>query len=153
MKNFKIVFAKIIPYILPISLIILSITFSVIIIFISVNRALTPLEGSLFQFVILGLSLAGSYYIGKLSSKKMAIEIIKPHARSSFRRLLSLYKSLSRVAILVQDADKTVETKLEKIDSIIIEQIATADDALEDWKDIIPDEVEDILNKIKKSER
>lgn len=32
---------------------------------------------------------------------------------------------------------------------MVTEQIATADDALEDWRDLIPDDVEEIMERIK----
>ena len=31
-----------------------------------------------------------------------------------------------------------------KLEAIVIEQLATADDALEDWNDIVPDEVSEL---------
>ena len=33
---------------------------------------------------------------------------------------------------------------LAKLDAIVAEQLATADDALEDWRDIVPEDVEEL---------
>ena len=35
-----------------------------------------------------------------------------------------------------------------KIEVIVIEQLATADDALEDWRDIVPEEVDELSRKL-----
>ena len=113
------------------------------------QRVLTTIESVLLQLFSLSAGLVGSYIFGKQSSRKAAKEIIKPHARSAFRRLLSLFKSLSRVAQEIQDFQNAhvINEKfvMARIDAIVIEQLATADDALEDWRDIVPEEVEEIL--------
>ena len=33
---------------------------------------------------------------------------------------------------------------LARLEAIVIEQLATADDALEDWRDIVPEDVEEL---------
>ena len=58
-------------------------------IYISSARSLTSLENTLLQFFALLFGLVGSYFIGKNSAKDAAYEIIKPHAKSVFRRLIS----------------------------------------------------------------
>ena len=67
-------------------------------VYTSSQRDLTGLENTLLQAFALGLGLIGSFIFGKQSAKEAARELIKPHARSAFRRLISLYESLSRVA-------------------------------------------------------
>lgn len=37
---------------------------------------------------------------------------------------------------------------LDKLESLVIEQIATANDALEDWRDIVPEDVEELRAKL-----
>lgn len=114
-------------------------------------RDLTALENTLLQVFSIGLGLIGSFIIGREGSKEAAIDLIKPHARSAFRRVLSLYNSLSRLATAIElqkeqlSSNKAALHSLEKLQGIVIEQISTADDALEDWKDIIPEE----LRKVK----
>ena len=81
--------------------------------------------------------------------REAAKEIIKPHARSAFRRLLSLYQSLSRVATTIessQNFESPVENQvtLAKLETIVVEQLASADDAIEEWKDIVPEDVEEL---------
>jgi hypothetical protein len=113
-------------------------------------RDLTGLENVLLQVFSLGIGLIGSYVLGRESAREAAREFVKPHARSAFRRLLSLYRSLSRLALAIQAArpinksDPMTSSILDKLEGIVIEQIATADDALEDWRDIVPEDVQEL---------
>ena len=70
--------------------------------------------------------------------------MVEPHARSAFRRLISLYQSLSRVATIIEEEGNGDATKIEIVKAIVIEQIATANDALADWHDIVPESVEEL---------
>lgn len=119
---------------------------SVVFIAVSTFRDLSALENTFFQVFALGIGLVGSYIMGQDSAANAGREIIKPHARSAFRRLVSLTKSLSR---LVQTIDTIRATRvyseqtltvLDRLEGIVIEQISTAADALEDWRDVLPDE-------------
>jgi len=142
-----------IKYILPAILIIVALIIMAMFIYISSTRELSTIENTLFQVFIFGLGVQGSYIIGKLSENKTAFEIIKPHAKSSFRRIHALFLSLSRLLYAIEDSrkenssDKTAV--IDKLEAIIIEKVATADDALEDWRDIVQDEVEEVLNRFK----
>ena len=113
------------------------------------TRTLTGLESVILQFFSLMAGLVGSFFFGRQSAREAARELIKPHARSAFRRLLSLYQSLSRVATTIessQNFESPVENQvtLAKLEAIVVEQLASADDAIEDWKDIVPEDVKDL---------
>lgn len=119
--------------------------------YIATQRTLTSLEGTLLQSFALIVGLVGSFIFGRRSATDAAKEIIKPHARSAFRRLMSLYESLSRVANEVaasQSAGVNSEVALARLEAIVIEQLATADDALEDWSDIVPEDVAELRIKL-----
>jgi len=140
--------------VLPMILVLISIALSLYFVHVAVSRSLTDLEGVLLQFICLSLGIAGSFIIGKYSAQKAALELIRPHARSAFRRLISLYKSLSSVNELARANDsKPTDQKmaLAQISAIVSQQIGTADDALEDWIDIVPEEVEELKQKHKSS--
>jgi len=132
----------------------LSIGTSVLFIIIASLRDLTGLENTLLQVISLGLGLIGSYILGRESSKEMANELVKPHAKSAFRRLLSLYNSISRLGVAIQNSQSTLipgdstSLVLDKLQAMVIEQISTADDALEDWKDILPEELEKLKSSV-----
>ena len=112
-------------------------------VYLSTIRTLTNLENILFQFFVLGIGLTGSFIFGRRSASAAAREVIRPHARSAFRRLISLYKGLSRVAITIEGNEED-NVKLKIIEAIVVDQMFTADDALEDWRDVIPEAVAEI---------
>jgi len=131
-----------------------AVTFSLI----ASKRSLTNLEAVLLQSISLGTGLIGSFIFGRQSTRKAAIELVKPHARSAFRRLWSLYQSLSRLAEVAQSAKFSGDSQhdgknsveyIPIIEAIISEQLATADDALEDWRDLIPEDIEELEKRIK----
>ncbi len=82
--------------------------------------------------------------MGRRISRENFKEMIEPHARSAFRRLMSLYSSLSRVAKIIESEElRDDETKIVAIQAIVQQQIETADDALADWQEIVPKIVEE----------
>src|SRR5579872_2881629 len=92
-------------------LIAISIATSAFCVFISSGRPLSPLEGTLLQAFSLLAGLAGSYLFGLSSAKAAAKDMITPHARSSFRRVWSLYMSLSRLASAIDQARNSMKDK------------------------------------------
>lgn len=132
--------------------IVLALVFLIIVffyIYISSSRNLSDLENVLLILFTLIVGLVGSFFFGRYSARKAAKEIIKPHARSAFRRLQSLYKSLSRVAkisgtSLESTSPEDHKLALLRLESIATEQIAAANDALDDWRDIVPEDVEEL---------
>ena len=141
---------KLSEYIAPVLLILASIVILGIFSYVSTIRILTGFEWMIVQIFALVVGLCGSFIFGRQSAIKAGREIIKPHARSAFRRLLSLYDSISRVAniIAMSKSPEDSHGTLEKIEVIVIEQLATADDALEDWRDIVPEEVDELSRKL-----
>lgn len=138
---------------LPYSLVFLSLLVGGIFAYTATMRTLTSLESVLLQLFTWVAGLMGSFLIGRRSVTEAAREIIKPHARSAFRRLLSLYSSLSRAGIVIrnsQELDGADDHRiaLGKLEMIVIEQLATADDALDDWHDIVPEDVAELRKKL-----
>ncbi len=117
------------------------------------TRNYTNLESYFLQICVALIGIAVSFYSARLSVREAAREIIKPHARSAFRRLLSLYRSISEVGRIIElsrnaeslDSDKVI---LAELKGIVFWKLVTADDALEDWKDIVPDEVKELDRKL-----
>jgi len=134
-------------------LIIFSIGITIFFLITAGKRDLSSLENTLLQIFILATSLSGSYIFGKKSSQASAIEVIKPHARSAFRRVSSLYSSLLRLAKTFDEEIRiSVDSSLlKRFRAIIIEQIYTTIDALEDWRDIVPEDVEEIEQRFKEN--
>jgi hypothetical protein len=121
---------------------------------VAASRQVTGMEGALFQTLSLGLGLVGSWLFGRQSARVAARELIKPHARSAFRRLVSLYGGLSRLAAMLDSARRSrtpgseCGAVLEKLAAVVEEHIMTADDAMEDWRDIAPEDVEALRQQI-----
>ena len=143
MKNTK--------YIVPV-LIGLGILALIILVYIAATQELSSLGRVLLQIILLAISSAISLFAGQKSAREAAGEILKLHARSAFRRLLSLYQSLSRAATVIESAqssksDENYQVILARLEEIVTEQLATADDALEGWNDIVPEDMEKLLNQ------
>ena len=121
-------------------------------IFIAATRSMTTLENIFLQVLSLLIGVGVSLFVSRQSAEETAREIIKPHARSAFRRLRSLYESLSRAATEIRSLDRSESLDdyrviLAKLDAIVTEQLTTADDALEDWRDIVPEDVQELKQK------
>lgn len=142
---------KRLPKRLPSLLIGSGVVIAVISVGVASYRDLTSLENTLLWALALGLGLIGSYNLGNQSAEEAGRAIIKPHARSAFRRLMSLYESLSRVGkeIEASKENQSETITIAKLESIVLEQLATADDALEDWRDIVPEEVEELRKRLR----
>ena len=108
----------------------------------------TPFEAGSLQLLILLTGLWGTYILGRKSALQAARDMIRPHARSAFRRVLALYDSLIRLSSRIEDmkANKS-SSQLELVQALVDEQIRTGKDAIEDWKDIVPEEVAEIEKK------
>jgi hypothetical protein len=79
-----------------------SIVVSVVFIWASSSRSLSTLENTLFQTFALGIGLAGSFIYGKDSSRNAARALIRPVARSAFRRLMTIYRGLAQLNIDIE---------------------------------------------------
>ncbi|MCK4392965.1 hypothetical protein KAX17_08675 [Candidatus Bipolaricaulota bacterium] len=140
-------------------LVLVAIIVAVIFVIFAAIRPFTQLEVVLLQLFTLASGLMGSFLLGKQSAESAAREIIKPYARPAFRRVLSLYMSLSRLARTIKSArlssgsDDGRGPVLDKLKAIVTEQIATADDAMEDWRDIIPEDVEELQKRLRNVKR
>lgn len=140
-------------WILAALLVFIAIGIAIFVVYVTTTRALTAVEGILWQVFVLTTGLAGSFIFGRQSAKEAAKEMIKPHARSAFRRLVSLYESLSRASTVIEltessESSEDIRVTIAKLDAIVTEQLSTADDALEDWRDIVPEDVEELKQKL-----
>ena len=74
-----------------------------------------------------------------------ARETVRLHARPAFRTVLILYESLSRLSLEIHRSNEdNPDVRLEGIESVVNEQIEIGRSALEDWRDIVPEDVEEI---------
>ena len=143
---------KSIKYIVPVSIILGALTLLALlgfIVYVAAKRDLTSMESVLLQIISLAIGVGASFFFGRWSVREAA----KPHAQSAFRRLLSLYESLSRTANAIESAqnsksDEDYQVLLARLEEIVSYQLMTADDALEDWNDIVPEDVKELEQKL-----
>ncbi len=117
------------------------------------DRPLTDLENILFQIIFLAVGCSVSFFVGQKSVEKAAKEVIKPHARSAFRRLIFLFLTLRRAAAAIEsvqhsESPENYQVMLARLEEIVTAQLMTADDALADWDDIVPEDVEELKQKL-----
>ena len=135
-------------------LIFISVMLMLLFAYTATERDLTEVEAIVLQFLTLLAGIGGSFIFGRKSSKESIRETIEPHARSAFRRLISLYRSISHVAAIIEsEAPRDDASKLDIIRAIVVEQIATADDALADWQDVVPEAVEEMRREMRIAEQ
>lgn len=131
-----------------------SVAIAIAFVVVAAHRDLSSLENVLLQVMSLGLGLFGSYILGEASARDNAFEIVKPHARSAFRRVLSLYQSLSRLLRIMNNDKAKIQGNseavliIEKFESIVFEQLATSGDSLEDWSDLVPEEIAALRSQV-----
>ena len=124
-------------------------------VFVTLNlfRGLSSVESAMFQILIAGAGLFGSYTFGKNAAKDGALDVVRPHARAAFRRVTALYSSLYRLSATIEDLKQEgPDHRLDLIQALVNEQIRTGQDAIEDWRDIVPDEVEEIERRSARNE-
>ena len=115
---------------------------------VSSMRDLSQLETILFQVVTLATGLLASYRFGRNAARDAAYEVIRPHARSALRRILSLRDSLFRLSDRIEEfKEEGPDYRLDVIQAIIVEQIPLGGSAVEDWRDIIEDDVEEVVQR------
>ena len=116
-------------------------------------RSVSPVENALFQILISATGLLGSYLFGKSSARAGALDVVRPHARAAFRRVTTLYNGLYRLSIRIEELkERGPDDRLDLVQALVDEQIATGQDAIEDWRDIVPAEVEEIERRSARDE-
>lgn len=134
-------------YVTPTLLICMSVAGFIIFAYVATERPLSSLEGVFLQALFAVTGFTSTFMLGRQSAREAAAELVKPHARSAFRRLLSQYQSLHRMAAIIAESESSEMSdreKLARLEEIAITQISTADHALEDWEDIVPEDVAEL---------
>ena len=131
---------------IPLLIVAGAIALAVVMVNVSAERELSTLELILWQVVSLLLGLSGSYWFGRNAARDSARDVIRPHARSAVRSLLALRDSLRALSHRIEDyQDEDADYRLEVIQAIVEEQMPVSDSAIEDWRDITPEDVAEII--------
>jgi hypothetical protein len=129
------------------ALIALAVFSSVLFINKASERKLSDLENIQFQIITMSIGLVGSYLLGGVTAREAAEDIVRPHAKSAFRRVMALYASLARLHNTMDKVKPTLVATpqaiavIERFQDLVIEQINTSGNTIEDWGDLVPDEV------------
>jgi hypothetical protein len=134
-------------------------------ILVSARRPLSPLEQTLFSLVTLGLGVWASFVAGHEQGRQEAEARLRAQARSAFRRVVTLYGGHQRTVNLIQErlgyllsthattgqieAGRVTDAFL-LVQAQVVEQGHTANDSIEDWRDLAPDEIEELEAALRK---
>lgn len=129
---------------------------------VAVAVADNELAAGVLQAGALVFSTYGAWLLSKQSAAEAGREGVRHQARPAFRRVLNLYAAVIRQGVAVQEETSVLEGLAVSIDgrdyldiahvrgsmrrlhAMTIEQAATGRDALDDWRDIVPQEVAEI---------
>ena len=135
-------------------LIVVAVSFAIVLVVLASIRPLTSLETVLLQILIFGAGLSGSFWLGRSSATESAREVIRPHARSAIRTILSWHDSLFRLSVRIEDYKEIgPDARLDIIQSIINEQIPIGRSAVEGWRDIVPNDVDEVIARWTEEQR
>lgn len=140
----------------------ITIFFFVFSVLIASSRDTTSLENALLQFLGIFAGAGFSWVIGDGSGQAKAEHAMRASARPAFRRTLGLYNSHGRVVgqinelhrelVRISGSDGRIDMRhvslaLNTIKVQVTEQIGTANDAMEDWRDLAPEDVKELEDK------
>ena len=119
-------------------------------------RELSRVETTLFHIMTWGIGLCASYVFAMIATRSSARQEYALHARASFRRVLGLYNSLFKLSERIESlraqevAGPTPAFDL--LQALVNEQITTVQASIEDWRDIVPDQVEQVEEQIRRAQ-
>jgi hypothetical protein len=136
---------------------ILAVAVSVITVAVAVSSSPNKLAAGLLQSMAFLLSIVAAFIFGRIASRKSAQDALRSHAKSAFRRSLSIYWAFRRLDDKINEQATTLDTiaaqrngeldpmlvrlAMDTIQTQVQEQLGTSSDSLEDWRDIVPEEV------------
>lgn len=150
-----------------VALVAVSLVLAGVTVYVALQKPSNILAAAVLQAITLVFSTYGAYVFATASVQSAAQELIRPHARSAFRRVRRIYEALVRIVQLIEQqlAEFDVARQpgnlsavdyqyarltLVMLGQIVTEQANTVDDALEDWRDLVPDEVQAIEDRVRK---
>jgi len=114
-----------------------------------VSRAL---DTFLITVIGIGASVVASVIIGRWSAQKSAHDNLRPFLRTAFRSHGELILGLDRVAEEIREASDKLTDKLplSATKARVQEQYQRALEGLENWKELLPEGIEELVEKILK---
>ena len=119
----------------------------------AVDRDMTRLEAALLQSVSIVLAAAASYVIASFSFRQSLHDALRLYSGPAMRRVFSIAVGLRGTVQVLQDRraglgeggrrsvpNSEVALMLDAAENMLRAQIQAAVDAIEDWKDLVPEE-------------
>ncbi len=129
------------------------------------DRDLTRMEAAFIQTASLALAAVASYLIGRFSFRQSLHDALRLYSGPAMRRVLSIGLGLRATVQVLQDrraalgADgrrsvplSEVALMLDAAENMLRAQIQAAVDAIEDWKDLVPEEFAKIEEQLEVSD-
>ena len=123
----------------------------------SMHRPLSSLESALLQSVSLALSVWASFAAGQISGHDQRAREMRAPVKSAFRRTVRIYQGIGRQGQSIEGRRQRlhylaeassgsvpiseIDAALDLLTTQVQEQLGTVDDAMEDWRDLAPDQV------------
>lgn len=117
------------------------VAFVVTIAVVASRRELSPLELALFQIITLGISLGGGLFGAYKFGQNAGAN--KQFARSALRSVMVLYRSIAGLYDYIGRREMA-EHERSAILQYLTTQMDVAQSAIADWRDIIPEDFEDV---------
>jgi hypothetical protein len=118
----------------------------------------TSRENGLYQFIVLAVGVGFSFVIGRQSARAGAADVLRPYAKAAVRRLTNLAAGIQALGATVDVESNYIQSQAEKSNGqVAIEQVThaydllymqieaqirTTTDAMEDWREFVPEAVE-----------
>ena len=124
-----------------------AVALAVAMIIVSAFRPLSTLETALWQLISLVAGLYGSYLLGRRAARDSAMDLLRLHARSAVRRLMAIRESLRRLSVRIEEFQhEEGDPRLDVIQAIVEERITLSDSAIEDWRDVAPEDADEAIS-------
>lgn len=135
-----------------------AVVLAVLTVVVALQEPPNALAAGILQAVTIVLSIFASRMFGQEAAQETARERMKPHAVSAWKRMRHLWEALGRQKDAIAEQAERLEklrtngdidfehvrSSLMALEMLVIEQISTADDAVDDWRELVPEEVERI---------
>lgn len=118
------------------------------------------LAAGILQALAIGFSAWGSYLYAQISAAAADSDTIRARAKPAFRRMRTLAQGLARHQQAITDEMgrldgltdastgavhiELVRSSMIRLEAMVNEQLVASTDALEDWRDLAPQEVAEI---------
>ena len=128
-----------------------AVAFAIAMVALASIKPLSPLETTLFQIVILLISLGGglfgSYKFGQNSVAN------RHHARSALRSVIMLHRGILQLSRNLASLNaRRPDRRFDQLQHFVQLLLIASLTAIEDWRDVIPDDFEDVGDRFEQPE-